>query len=140
MLGRELFLTQIRRFSKFIIFLIQKIIEAIFDKLGLWEIIRISFRRDNLFHLIMNDILSHLPKSEISRINFPLIGPLFLFARIVIQMRFEVHLPNMLVLRHILTGIDSLFDIVFIFFGRKPIFEIRADFFGQIVLAIDGVA
>lgn len=138
--GRELFLSQVGRLPKFIIFPVHKIIKVGLNELGVREIGGIGLRGHHLLHLIVDDILSYFAEPEIGGINFPVIWPFLLLSGIVVQMRLEVHLADVLLLRHVLPRVDGLLDIVLIFLGGQPILELIINLIGKIVLAIDGVA
>lgn len=78
----------------------------------------------NLLHLTIDDIFSNLAKSKIWRINSPIIRPFFLLSWIIILMRFKIHLSYLFRLWHILSRIDSLFDIIFVLLCWNSIFKI----------------
>ena len=71
----------------------------------------------------MNWILLHFPESKISRIDRPIVRANLLLPRIIIFVRFQIKLSNLLTLWHILARIDGLFDSISIFLGGDSILE-----------------
>lgn len=110
----KLFLSQIHSLSQLVILFIEIILKMTLDKHCLRHMFRIGLRLHDLFHLFMNWILLYFSKSVISRINWPIVWSLLLLSRIVVLMRFEIHLSHLLSFRHILSRVDSLFCSVFV--------------------------
>lgn len=77
----------------------------------------------NLLHLAINNIFRNLPKPKITWVNCPVIRSFFLLSRIIILMRFQIHLSNLFGLWHIFTRINGFLNIVFIFLCWNSIFK-----------------
>lgn len=81
---------------------------------------------EDLLDLVMHWILFHLAEPEISRVNRPIVRPLFLLPRIIILMRFQVQLSHFLTFRHIFPRVNGLLDPIFVLLSRYSISEFLA--------------
>jgi len=78
-----------------------------------------------LLHLVVNWIFLDFSKSEISRVYRPVVRSFFLFSRIIILVRFEIHFSNLLSLRHIFSRVYRLFGSPLVILSRQSKFKIR---------------
>lgn len=137
----KLFLPEIGWFAKFVILSIYKIQLTSFYKFCLREAFTTCLWSHYLLHFPMNWILLDFSESIVSRIYWPVIRSLLLLTWIIVQMGFQVHLSDLLRLRHILSRIYCLFNIVFVLLGLQTKTELLfASFSRQLVFTVNCTA
>jgi hypothetical protein len=80
----ELFLSEVHGFSKFVVFLVEEIMQVAFYEDGLGYCFVVGFGGQDLFYFIINGIFLDFSEAEIGGVYRPLIGSLFLFSGIII--------------------------------------------------------
>ena len=99
----ELLLPKIHPFSQFILLFVKIVLKITLDKDSFWHGLVMSLRFQDLLDLLVNGILFHFSKPVIGGINRPVVGPNLLLSRIIVLVRFQVHLPDLFSFRHILS-------------------------------------
>ena len=98
---RELFLSQIHAFPQLVLLFVKIILKVALDKDCFRHCLVMSFRLQYLFDLFVNWILLHFSKPEISGINRPVVRSDFLLSRVIVLVRFQIHLPDFFSFWHI---------------------------------------
>ena len=134
-------MSKICRFSKFIVPFVQIIVEVILDEGCFGEVVIVGLGSQNLFDFIMDDIFGNFSKPKVSGIQIPIIRPLLLLSGVVVKMRFQIHFPDTLIFRHVLSRIDGFLDIVLILFCGKSVLKcLILGLFWHLIFSVDGVA
>ena len=86
MLRREYLLPQIGRKTQFVLLPIHKVVQIGLHEDCLLDSVAVGLGMKHLLDLVVNWVLLHFSKPEISWIDWPVIGTLLLLPRIVIFM------------------------------------------------------